>query len=393
VHPAVHITVTTIDIATMSSIVNILVLSCVASHAYASFGSGFLPRASSETRNPTSEQAASTLANVKPEGVANAALIGLAMEGGQMQNEQSFDDASSEVDNSDSDASTEEEIRNDIEAEASDLRQTKQEVARSNEWLNGAEGSAQQDVDDSQEDDSSKDADQLQNEVSMLEDQVGNEEHSIETAAPPSSDDGDDDPALLQNDAIEVQDESVSSDDDTELTDLNQAHDDDQDARSTQNDTSMLKELVHNLVTQMHLPDHAPESRTDPELITVLIQTMNKHASIFGAGGGDDSEDMADEADDMGDESDDDDDSSVEEDTDEAGGEADDEASDETSDEDIDDEDSSDDSSDEGMDEDDTGDGSSDESMDDDDLSDAASDDAVEDDDDMEFLQTNSTKD
>jgi len=277
----------------------------------------------------------------------------------QIENEQSDVDASSESDNSDSDASNE-EVRSDIEAEASELRQTKQEMEQSDEWLRDAQGPAQQDIDDSQEDDSSKDADQLQSEVSMLEDQVGNEEHTIEAVAPPSSDHDHDDPALLQNDESEVQDESVSSDDGT---DVNQAEDDDQDALTTQNDTSMLKELVHNLVSQMHLPDHVPEKRTDPELITVLLQTMNKHASIFGAQQADDADDIGEESDD---DVDDDDDSSVDEDADEAGGEADDETSDETDDEDIDDEDSSDDSSDEDIADDDTSDDSSDDSMEDD---------------------------
>jgi len=366
VHPEVHITVAIIDMAAMSSIRNILILSLVASHAHASFTGGFLPRASSETRNPTSERAASTLANAKPEGDANAALIGdgskvvtEAASESQIENEQSDVDASSESDNSDSDASNE-EVRSDIEAEASELRQTKQEMEQSDEWLRDAQGPAQQDIDDSQEDDSSKDADQLQSEVSMLEDQVGNEEHTIEAVAPPSSDDDHDDPALLQNDESEVQDESVSSDDGT---DVNQAEDDDQDALTTQNDTSMLKELVHNLVSQMHLPDHVPEKRTDPELITVLLQTMNKHASIFGAQQADDADDIGEESDD---DVDDDDDSSVDEDADEAGGEADDETSDETDDEDIDDEDSSDDSSDEDIADDDTSDDSSDDSMEDD---------------------------
>lgn len=213
------------------------------------------------------------------------------------ENVQIDDDSSADVDSAD--AATDSEIKSDIEVEATDLRETRKEMKHTDEWLKGGEVSTDEAEDGGSNEqdeynDGNKDTDELQNEVEFLQDELpppSDKAQNIEESdeSPPDGlDDGKNDPALLQtyeSDAEvdeELQDESSSGEDNTESVDPDEPTWE----GDIHNETALLQKMVHQLLgetvaaEQQQLPD-------DPELITVLIQTMKKHmkrhAAMLGA--------------------------------------------------------------------------------------------------------------
>jgi len=162
-------------------------------------------------------------------------------------------DASSATDAVDAEK-VDRETRHDLEEEAAFLR---------NE-LSQFDGTVESDQDDSKKDDSA-----LQDDVNKLQAELNTKETEAQNA---EQDDAEDEPqddaaAALPEDAVDTAElANASKVDEKEYLD----HD------GIYNDTTMLKNMVKDFL------DKHVEAKNDPDVITVLLQTLRKHARRFG---------------------------------------------------------------------------------------------------------------
>jgi len=243
-------------------------------------GQGFL-RASNVTQGASREvKSSNTTSSGKGNVEADASTL-LINDGSetlsrgsetQVQKAKGDDGGAVDTDSSDSD------LRSNLQSEANFLKEELDEA-----------GLDDQDSEDGDQDYSKETSDQLQNEVNRLQDKVDRSKADHSNSG--DQDDGDDFTPTPQNEENDVQDESGKGK--VQTTEPDEAH---MMTMTTithgrqgndYNDTALLQHLAH----WNQLLDEASASkihaREDPDVITVLIQKLRKHASILGQGGED----------------------------------------------------------------------------------------------------------
>lgn len=246
-------------------------------------------RGSDATADSQVNAASASSADDNPEIDANSVLIN---DGSEIlsRNTESSPAVSRESDADDKDAGgLQEDIHSDLQLYGSDseVRSDLQEEAKDlRDELNGEEPSLEdQEEKETSSGDDNEDADKLQDEVSGLEDQMNrrdNEAESIKsdglagvdfTLQDDGNDDGDDD----SNGTSELQTELNDAENDDESQSSAQDKDDTGEQDAIYNDTVKLKGMVDEL-----LPAHM-EKKDEPDVITVLMQTLRKHAHKLGS--------------------------------------------------------------------------------------------------------------
>jgi len=174
------------------------------------------------------------------------------------------------------------ELRGFLQSEVKSLRK---DLKTGDDSDDGEESNADQD-------ESEEDTDKLQNEVSKLQDEVVRRDTSHQHDD--DDDDADKDANEIQTGVDDFQNELAHEDTETQGTDLEDSTageegDITKDAGLLQN---MVKHLLKDSVISKEEKQRIEE---DPEVITVLIQTLKKHAHKIGGAGGEDSENLEEE--------------------------------------------------------------------------------------------------